>query len=69
MIGVDGMMLLDRIKTAPHLEKIPVIMQTGEAEFEEHVNAVRAGVFDFIYKPVSEELLLFVVGNAINEDL
>lgn len=66
MLGVDGMELLRRIKKTPDLQNIPVIMQTGEAEPEEHVAAIAAGVFDFIYKPVDRDLLLFLVNKALN---
>jgi DNA-binding response OmpR family regulator len=65
MFGVDGMEFLRRIKHTSSLQHIPVIMFTGEAEPEEHVNAIAAGVSDFIYKPVEKDLLLYLVGEII----
>lgn len=68
MEGVDGLELLKRIKAHQDLQHIPVIMQTGEAEPEEHIAAVQAGVFDFIYKPVEEILLMYIIRNALSKD-
>lgn len=67
MMGVDGMELLRRIKQSPPLQTIPVIMITGQAQPEEHVDAIAAGVFDFIYKPIEKDLLLFLVQKAVEQ--
>lgn len=69
MFGVDGMTLLHRIKHNPQLKNIPVVMLTGEAEPEDHVAAIAEGACDFIYKPVENKLLLFVVENALKNVL
>jgi DNA-binding NtrC family response regulator len=44
---------------------IPVIVQTGQGGIDTVVEAMRAGAFDFVVKPVSPERL----GNAINKAL
>lgn len=67
MMGVDGMELLRRIKQSPPLQNIPVIMITGQAQPEEHVDAIAAGVFDFLYKPIEKDLLLFLVQKALEQ--
>ena len=67
MLGVDGMELLRRIKQSPSLRQIAVIMITGEAQPDEHVDAIAAGVFDFLYKPIEKELLLFLAQKALEQ--
>lgn len=69
MEGIDGMQLLRYIKSTAALKNIPVIIQTGEADAEDFIAAVKAGVFDFIYKPLEQKLLMYVIKNAINKDL
>ena len=41
-------------------------MLTGHAERQEVGVAVAAGVFDFLYKPIEQELLLLVVKRALD---
>ncbi len=66
MMDVDGMELLDKVKNSPAHRHIPVIMMTGEAERDEVINAVRGGVFDFIFKPVDSEVLIPLINRALN---
>jgi DNA-binding NtrC family response regulator len=47
---------------------IPVIVQTGHGGIETVVEAMRAGAFDFVVKPVSPERLAISVGNALKVD-
>ncbi|MDO9415174.1 sigma-54-dependent transcriptional regulator [Pararhizobium sp.] len=44
---------------------IPVIVQTGQGGIETVVQAMRAGAFDFVVKPVSPERLAVSIGNAL----
>ncbi len=69
MIGIDGMELLRRIKSDEQLKHIPVIMETGQAESEELIAAVKAGAYECIYKPVEENLLMYIVKSALEKDL
>ena len=68
MMGMDGMMLLHRIRTHPQFQNLPVVMITGEAEPEEYEAAIAAGAFDFIYKPIEKELLLSIITKAISHN-
>ncbi len=47
---------------------IPVIVQTGQGGIETVVEAMRAGAFDFVVKPVSPERLGSAIGNALKLD-
>jgi len=43
----------------------PVIVQTGQGGIETVVQAMQAGAFDFLVKPVSPERLSIAIGNAL----
>jgi len=47
---------------------IPVIVQTGQGGIETVVQAMRAGAFDFVVKPVSPERIGASVANALKLD-
>jgi len=66
ILNEDSVSLLNRLKSSPAHKHIPVIMVTAQAERKEVINAVRAGAFDFIYKPVESSVLLPLVARAIN---
>lgn len=61
MPGLHGVDLLAKMQQHVVLNKVPFVMLTGEAEKEEVLAAIKAGVTDFLYKPVSKQLLLAVV--------
>ncbi len=63
---LDGINLLYKIKMTPSLHHIPIIMLTNHAERQEVGVAVAAGVFDFLFKPIEQELLLLVVKRALD---
>ena len=46
----------------------PVIVQTGQGSIETVVQAMRAGAFDFVVKPVSPERIAASVSNALKLD-
>lgn len=60
--NTSGVELLRRIRTIS--DSIQVILITGEPTVETAINAVRAGAFDYLSKPVSGEAISLVVGNA-----
>ena len=66
MLDIDGIELLKKVKASPALRHIPVIMVTGEADRKEVIDAVKFGVFDFVYKPLDSEILLPLVARAIS---
>ncbi|OYX12682.1 MAG: DNA-binding response regulator, partial [Rhizobiales bacterium 32-66-8] len=56
MPGLTGVELLHYLTT--HGCRIPVIVVTGHADVPLAIEAIRAGVQDFIEKPFTDELLL-----------
>jgi len=65
MPKLHGLQLLEKMQTHPELKRLPLILLTGEAEKAEQIAAIKAGVFDFLYKPVDAQLLLRVLERAI----
>ena len=62
--GIDGMMVLERIRSAA---SVPVIVISGHGNVETAVKATRLGAFDFLEKPLSLERVLLTVNHAIAE--
>jgi two-component system, NtrC family, nitrogen regulation response regulator NtrX len=63
MPGMDGMVVLERIKE--HIPNLPVVMISGHANIELAVKAAKLGAYDFIEKPLSLEKVLLTVNNAL----
>lgn len=67
MPGMSGLEVQRRAaELAPHL---PVILMTGYGEVEMGVEAMKAGAFDFLEKPVSLQRLLDVASKAIEQSV
>ena len=66
MPGIDGLEVLQRIKTAQ--PGIPVIMITAFATVEMSIQALRKGAYDMLTKPFEPDELLFRVRNAMNHN-
>jgi len=59
---VSGVNLLKSIRNhSPHIQ---VILMTGEPEVETSIEAVRAGAYDYLVKPITKEMIIKTVGNA-----
>ncbi|MDP9836182.1 DNA-binding NtrC family response regulator [Neorhizobium huautlense] len=66
MPELDGLGFLD---AANELNlNIPIIVQTGQGSIETVVQAMRAGAFDFVVKPVSPERIAASIANALKLD-
>jgi DNA-binding NtrC family response regulator len=63
MPEMDGMTVLERIRERG--VETPVIVQTGQGGIDTVINAMRAGAFDFVVKPVSPERLQVSIANAL----
>jgi two-component system response regulator FixJ len=63
MPGMDGLSLQTAV-TAKH-PALPVILITGHGDVPLAVRAMRAGAFDFLEKPFSDEALLSSIANAL----
>jgi DNA-binding NtrC family response regulator len=66
MEGMDGLTVLARL--AEREKHIPVIVQTAQGGIDVVVNAMRAGAFDFVVKPVSPERLRMALDGALKVD-
>lgn len=64
MPKLHGLELLLRMKQHTVLKNIPFVIITGAAEKQEMVTILKAGAFDFLYKPVERDLLLAIVKKA-----
>ncbi len=66
MPGFDGTGFLQAIREAGI--ETPVIVQAGRGGIETVVEAMRAGAFDFVVKPVTPERIAASVANALTVD-
>lgn len=66
MPGISGLDLQQRLKNMD--ANIPVIIVTGHADVPMAIQAMKAGAFDFIEKPYSDQLLLERIQSAIEQD-
>src|SRR5882724_13391955 len=61
--GMDGLELLAEIRT--HRPDTPTLMITGHGEHDLVVNALRAGAYDFIQKPIDRDYFVASLRRAI----
>ncbi|WP_353683459.1 chemotaxis response regulator CheY [Thermodesulfovibrio sp. 3907-1M] len=54
---MEGIELLKHIRSDPQLKDIPFLMVTAEAEKERVIEAIKAGVDNYIVKPFTGEVL------------
>lgn len=65
MPDLDGIGLLNRIKSAPQLAGIPVIMQTAANSAAQIREGLEAGAYYYLTKPYSRDNLLAIVHAAL----
>ena len=54
---MDGMVLMKKVRSDPDLKDLPILMVTAESEKEKVVEAIQAGVNNYIVKPFTAEVL------------
>jgi two-component system, cell cycle response regulator len=64
---MDGIALVKRLKSAPETRRIPVIMLTGADSANEVRAGIDAGVFYYLTKPVSGDILASVLTAALRD--
>lgn len=64
MPNMDGLQFIAELKQRWPNRSLQVIMLTGHAGYDEAVQALRLGAFEFLAKPVSLEHLIHVVNRA-----
>jgi two-component system chemotaxis response regulator CheY len=57
MPNLDGLGLVQKIRSDPNLKTMPFLMITAEAEKEKVIEAIKAGVSNYIVKPFTAEIL------------
>jgi two-component system KDP operon response regulator KdpE len=63
----DGFTVIERLKTIPSLEMIPIIIVSGRTGLPNQARAVKAGVKAFLQKPVDNAELLAVIRHSLGE--
>ncbi len=72
MPRMDGLELVKKIREDPELQEVPIVMITSHGESRKVMEALSAGVDDFIVKPLKREVLakkinVYLVKNALSE--
>ncbi|MFN3396600.1 MAG: chemotaxis response regulator CheY [Thermodesulfovibrionales bacterium] len=57
MPNMDGLDLLKKVRSDPELKNLPFLMVTAEAEKDKVIEAIKAGVSNYIVKPFTAEVL------------
>lgn len=66
MPEMDGMALFEKLQGVDNLRDIPIIMLTAIDGEDEIIDAISAGVFDYLTKPLDKEKLLQLVESALS---
>ena len=67
MPRMDGMELLERVKSDPRFQDIPVVMQTAAAMTEQVLQGIKGGVHYYLTKPYKAALLVGMVKSALDD--
>lgn len=67
MPGLSGTEVLARIKQHPMLASVPVILQTALSARDDVLEGLKAGAYYYLTKPFDQEMLLSVVGTAVDD--
>ncbi|MFN8389877.1 MAG: response regulator [Bdellovibrionota bacterium] len=67
MPDLSGLQLVTKIRANQALKDIPFIMVTSTAEREKVLEAVNAGVSDYIVKPVSMDILVRKIRHVLSD--
>ena len=62
---MDGMTFLRELKRNDQLRSLPVLMLTALSDSEEVIEALEAGAFDYLTKPVNPNDLLVLVSRIV----
>ncbi|MBN9663775.1 MAG: sigma-54-dependent Fis family transcriptional regulator [Acidobacteria bacterium] len=65
--GMDGLEVLQRVKSAGHAALPAIIMISGHGSIESAVRATKLGAFDFLEKPLTIEKVMVVLKNALEQ--
>jgi YesN/AraC family two-component response regulator len=63
---MDGMQLLNALKSSDTLRHLPVIMLTARTNRQDKIKALRFGIDDYLNKPFDEDELLVRITNLLH---
>lgn len=66
MPGMDGFEVLEKLRTRPETENIPVVMLTAKSSEEDRVKGLVSGAHDYIAKPFYTTELLLRIDRVLN---
>jgi two-component system chemotaxis response regulator CheY len=69
MPGMNGLELLQKLRSMPRFKRTPIIMSTSESAGENVVAALRAGATNYIIKPFDKDQLVEKIGPHIKASL
>lgn len=69
MPGMDGMEVLQHLKSHAVLREVPVIMQTGDIGVEEAKKGLAAGAYYYLEKPFQPAMMVSLVGAAVRDQV
>jgi len=67
MPNMNGMELLAKIKATPEMSAIPLIMQTAAADKAQVSEGIAAGVYYYLTKPYSRQILKSIIDAAVSD--
>ena len=67
MPDLDGFAVLTQLKQSKDLKNIPVIMLTCVDKSEDILDAVKAGIFDYLIKPADKTTLIELIIAALKK--
>lgn len=65
MPHLNGLELIKELRALPKYKKLPIIMITSEAAKYNVIEAVKAGVNDYLIKPVKDDRLLEKINQVL----
>lgn len=65
--GASGLDLLKQIKRDERFQTVPVVFQTARTDRAAMVEGIAAGAYYFVPKPLDPEVLLSIVGAAVDD--
>ena len=69
MPNLDGLQLLQAIRSSPALAPLPVMMITAESKTENVIAAKKAGVSNYIVKPFNAQTLKSKIDTVFSESM
>jgi DNA-binding response OmpR family regulator len=67
MPRLNGMEVLKAVKQNPRFADIPVIMQSAATARDQILQGIKAGVYYYLTKPYEDQMLLAIVGAALQD--